>query len=378
MKMIGFENSMLRQVLSVPDLLDEVYPEIEPQVRYVLTTPEIYSIKKVVLTSCGDGYAACLAARRAFESFLQIPVEVEDPLTLSRYYQMTWVGESPCDPLVIAVSNSGQAARVIEAVERMRAHRALTIAITSNADSLLAKAAEKVIVPMIPEFEKSPGVRTYAVLQMIVYLLAIRMGEVRLKYTMDQANAYRQELKRLPAEFLNKKEDVCKLALETARAFQEAASAEMIGCGADYGTAWYAHAKMYEAVGLPSVHLDSENWFHVNYFVKDVKRTLTMVFAAKGNEAQSRTRELTERLNQMGRDFVLVTNDESLQAEYRFLTPDSENCLFQPIAAHMVPALIAGYLAAMREEAYSRGFEGIWKEEKGMYSTTVSEKVLLD
>lgn len=47
MKMIGFENSMLRQVLSVPDLLDEVYPEIEPQVRYVLTTPEIYSIKKV-------------------------------------------------------------------------------------------------------------------------------------------------------------------------------------------------------------------------------------------------------------------------------------------------------------------------------------------
>ena len=135
---------------------------------------------------------------------------------------------------------------------------------------------------------------------------------------------------------------------------------------------------MYEAVGLPSVHLDSENWFHVNYFVKDVKRTLTMVFAAKGNETQSRTRELTERLNQMGREFVLVTNDESLQAKYRFLTPDSENCLFQPMAAHMVPALIAGYLAAMKEEPYSRGFEGIWKEEKGVYSTTVSEKVLLD
>ena len=378
MKMSGFENYMLRQVLSVPDLLDEVYPEIEPQVRYILTTPEIYSIKKVVLTSCGDGYAACLAAKRSFESFLQIPVEVADPLTLSRYYQMKWVGESPCDPLVIAISNSGQAARVIEAVERMRAHRALTIAVTSNADSLLARAAEKVIVPAIPEFERSPGIRSYAVLQMIVYLLAIRMGEVRLKYTMDQANAYRRELKRLPAEFLNNKEEVCKLALETARAFQEAASAEMIGCGADYGTAWYAHAKMYEAVGLPSVHLDSENWFHVNYFVKDVKRTLTMVFAAKGNETQSRTRELTERLNQMGREFVLVTNDESLQAKYRFLTPDSENCLFQPMAAHMVPALIAGYLAAMKEEPYSRGFEGIWKEEKGVYSTTVSEKVLLD
>lgn len=376
--MSNFENAMMRQVLSVPELLEEIYPDVEPQVRYVLTTPEIYSIKKVVLTSCGDGYAACLAAKRAFEKFLQIPIEVVEPLALARYYQMKWVGESPCDPLVIAVSNSGQATRVVEAVERMRAHRALTIAVTSNPESPLAKAAEKVIVPTIPAFERSPGIRSYAVQQMIVYLLAIRMGEVRLKYTMDQANVYRQELKRLPKEFLGNAEEVCALALNAAEAFKDAASAEMIGSGADYGTAWYAHEKMYEAVGLPAVHLDSENWFHVNYFLKDVKHTLTMVFAEKGNEAESRTRELVERLNQMGRDFVLVTNDESLQAKYRFLTPDSKVCLFHSMAAHMVPALIAGYLAAMREEPYSRGFEGIWKEDKGMYSTTVSEKVLLD
>lgn len=376
--MSNLDNAMLRQVLSVPELLEEVYADVEPQVRYVLTTPEIYSVKKVVLTSCGDGYAACLAAKRAFEKFLQIPIEVVEPLALARYYQMKWVGESPCDPLVIAVSNSGQATRVVEAVERMRAHNALTIAVTSNPESPLAKAAEKLIVPTIPKFESSPGIRSYAVQQMIVYLLAIRMGEVRLKYTMDQANVYRQELKRLPKEFLNNKEEICALALGAAKEFKDVHSVEMIGSGADYGTAWYGHEKMYEAAGIPAVHLDSENWFHVNYFVKDVEHTLTMVFATKGNEAESRTRELVERLNQMGRNFVLVTNDESLQAKYRFLTPASETCLFQSMAGHMVPALIAGYLAAIREEPYSRGFEGIWKEDKGMYSTTVSEKVLLD
>ena len=59
-----YENAMLRQVLSVPELLEQVYPDVEPQVRYVLTTPQIFSVKKVVLTSCGDGYAACLAAMR--------------------------------------------------------------------------------------------------------------------------------------------------------------------------------------------------------------------------------------------------------------------------------------------------------------------------
>jgi len=351
---------------------------VEPQVRYVLTTPQIYSVKKVVLTSCGDGYAACLAAKRAFERFLQIPIEVVDPLSLGRYYQMKWVGESPCDPLVIAVSNSGMVTRVVEAVERMRSHNALTIAVTGNPDSPLGKAAEKHIVPKIPKFESSPGIRSYAVLQMIVYLLAIRMGEVRLKYTMDQANEYRREVREMPGLFLENAEEICARTLEVAKEFKDCTSAEMIGCGADYGTAWYGHEKMYEAAGIPAVHLDSENWFHVNYFLKDVGNTLTMVFASRENEAHSRTQELVERMNQMGRRFVLVTDDESLEAPYRFLTPASDNGLFMAMCGHMVPALVAGYLAAMREEPYSRGFKGIWAESEGVYNTVNSRKVSLD
>lgn len=376
--MSEFENAMLRQVLSVPQLLEDIYKDVEPQVRYVLTTPQIYSVKKVVLTSCGDGYAACVAAKRAFERFLQIPIEVVDPLSLGRYYQMKWVGESPCDPLVIAVSNSGMVTRVVEAVERMRSHNALTIAVTGNPDSPLGKAAEKHIVPKVPSFERAPGIRTYAVLQMIVYLLAIRMGEVRLKYTMDQANEYRREVREMPGKFLADAEDVCALALEAAKEFADCASAEMIGCGADYGTAWYGHEKMYEAAGIPAVHLDSENWFHVNYFLKDVDKTLTMVFASKANEAHSRTCELVTRLNQMGRSFVLVTDDETLEAKYRFLTPESENGLFMAMAGHAVPALVAGYLAAMRSEPYSRDFKGIWAEGEGVFNTVNSEKKVFD
>ena len=160
--------------------------------------------------------------------------------------------------------------------------------------------------------------------------------------------------------------------------FQGVTSVELIGCGADYGSAWYGHGKMYEAAGIPAMTLDSEEWFHLNYFVKDVDHTLTIVFASKGNEAESRTKELIERLNQMERKFVLVTNDPELKAPFLFQTPMSETFLFQPMAAHAVPALIAGYLTEIRKEVYSRGFQGIWKEEEGMYSTTVSETVRFD
>lgn len=372
------ENAMVQQALSVPQLLQLVYPDLEHQVRYVLTTPQIYSVKKIVLTSCGDGYAACLAAKRAFERFVQIPIDVVEPLTLSSYYQMKWVGESPCDPLVIAISNSGRVTRVTEAVQRMRAHNALTIAVTSDPQSPLGQAAEKHIVPTIPAFVPSPGVRSYAVLQMIVYLMAIRMGEVRLKYTMDQANLYRRELLQLPEQFLADAGQVQTLAMHTAELFKDAQSAEMIGCGADSGPAWYAHAKMYEAVGLPATMLDSETWFHINYFVRDVAHTLTMVFASKANEASSRTKELVTRLNQMGRTFVLITDDDTLQAPLRFLLPESASGLFHAMDAHLAAAMIAGNLAQLRGETYSRGFEGIWHEEPGMYSTTVSDAIIAE
>lgn len=41
-----YENAMLLQVLSVPELLEQVYPDVEPQVRYVLTTPPDFLRKK--------------------------------------------------------------------------------------------------------------------------------------------------------------------------------------------------------------------------------------------------------------------------------------------------------------------------------------------
>lgn len=366
------DNPMRRQVYSVPALLRAVYPAIEPQVRYILTTPEIFSVKKIILTGCGDCWCAALAAKQVFETFLAIPIEVVSPLALSRYYQMKWVGESPCDPLVIAMSNSGQVTRVVEAVSRMRKHNALTLAVTANPSSPLAQAAEKVVALEIPAFESSPGVRSYAAMLMTLYLLAVRFGEVRLRYPMDEANARRHELLRL----MDCMEQDLPVWDETAQALAQRYAnlrcGEMIGAGCDYGSAWYGHEKLYEATGIPATHLDCEDWFHVNYFVRDVQNILTMVFEDDQNEAASRTAELVQRLGGMGRAFALVSNREGAAAPFTFAMPKTGYGYFSPLVQFAPPALTAAYLAELRGEQYSRGFEGIWHESPGDPSTTNS------
>ena len=184
-----YENAMVRQVESLPQLVRELYPELEEQTRAVLSTPEIYMLKKIVLTGSGDCYAAALAAQNMFETMLGLPVQVVTPVELARYYQMKWVGETPGDPLVIALSHSGKAARVAEAVKRVRRNGSMVLAVTSDPRSALAVNADKVVDLSVPAFERAPGIRTYAAILMTLYLLAIRLGEVRLKITQERSGA---------------------------------------------------------------------------------------------------------------------------------------------------------------------------------------------
>ena len=80
------DNALYRQIYSLPELIQDQYDYLEPVVRTLLTTEEIYSIKKVILTGCGDPHAAALAVKQAFEEYTHIPTEVMTAMELSRFY----------------------------------------------------------------------------------------------------------------------------------------------------------------------------------------------------------------------------------------------------------------------------------------------------
>ena len=68
------ENALIRQVLSLPELIEQQYNDLEPKARKALTTPEIFGIQRIVLTGCGDSYAAALATENVTAE--------DDPVTL--------------------------------------------------------------------------------------------------------------------------------------------------------------------------------------------------------------------------------------------------------------------------------------------------------
>lgn len=378
MNNLNNENAMCRQVESLARLIRDIYPDLEEQTRSVLTTPEIYMLKKIVLTGSGDCHAAAVAAQNVFEKMLGLPVQVVSPLELSRYYQMKWVGETPGDPLVIALSNSGKAARLLEAVKRTRGCGSMVLAVTADKESPLAGNADKIIGMSVPGFERAPGTRTYMAMLLALYLIAIRMGEVRLKITQEQSGTYRQSLLTMAdrlEECMDKWKDAVFSYIERKK---DAWGAEFYGSGYDMGSAVYGSEKMYEAAGLLALYSDTENWFHVNYFLRATQRTMTMVFADKDNPAHSRTREMIQRMNEMGRDFLLVTNDGSLKGTVTITLPDPACGLLSPFLSFVPAALAAAYTAALLGEEYSRGFKGIWEETPSSFTTVNSREIIME
>jgi|GEM_PF-815472 len=358
------DSEMRRQIKQAPSLLKSLYSDLEPKARYALTTPEIYGIKRIIITGCGDNHGAALTTGRVFEILTGCVTEVMHPLELAYYFPSWKAGTGPKETLVIAMSNSGKTPRVVEAANRLHSFGAMILAVTGNTLSPLAQASDKVLHIDFPKLNPAPGTTTYGAMLMACYLLAVRIGEVRLKYTMDTAGMYRNELLRLLEETEQSFEQWDETAFSIAREYKDTVLGEMIGSGLDYGSAYYSSAKLYEAAGIPGIVTNSEEWFHIHCFSKLINSTVTAIFNHCGNEAESRSLELTERMKHMKKEFIYIGNGQCRHATYSFYMPDTSFGFLSPFIQWVPAALIASYLAAIREEPYHRGFQGIWKEDE--------------
>ena len=378
--MSKYDNAMSRQVESLPELIVQQYEDLEPKTRTVLSFQEIFNIQRIVLTGCGDSYAAAMATKHAFEMLTGIPTEVVPAIELSRFYCEKHMGIDCRNPLVISVSNSGTGARVSEAVQRARKYGCYVLGVTGNLDSPLAENSDKVLKLDIPGFESAPGTRSYLVSVMALLLLAVRWAEVRGKLTQDQAMSYREDfrnqgelLKKLLPEMIKKCE---KLAEE----WKDFPCYDFIGAGFDYATAWFGQAKILEATGKFAMHINSEEWFHLNFFVRDAKHMGTIVVANTTNPAMSRNLELLKYANELHRPLAVITDggveDFNHESAEQIKVPAPKYPISMPLTHFAPVCLLASYISVLIGEKYGRGCEGDWSFCDGGYCVKNSEIIV--
>lgn len=356
-------SDFVAQIESLPELVRTEARPIDDRMRLLLKTPEIYGLRQVVLVGSGDSYFAAQAVAPAIRAWTGLPVAAMLAMEASRYLDagVPPLGGQARGLLVVAISNSGEAARVVEATQRLRQLGALTLAITAAPQSRLGLAAERVLEIGIPAAAPAPGTRSYVASLLAAYAVGLRLAEVRLALTMDEANALRGELAGLGpalAEAVRVSAGPIRDVTELWRGFS---CVDVLGSGPALASAGYAAAKLVEAAGLHATAQDAEEFHHLNYFVTDADRVPAVAFAAGASRAASRTRELVGTLEGLERPALIVTDHADLPAYGVQIRLPAVREWFAPIVQAVPAAQLAAAWAETIGATHYRGHTGRWR-----------------
>lgn len=356
-------DAFLAQTRSLATLVETETDVIAARMRRLLSMEEVYGIRQIILTGSGDSYFAALAAVPAMRAWTGLPVSAMVSMEAARYVDH---GRPPLAGrnrglLVVSISSSGEAARLVEATQRLRKLGAITLAITANDDSRLGQSAEKRLNIAIPPAPPAPGTRSYVASLIGVYQLGIRLAEMLMCMTMDQAEVLRRQLKATATALAGLSERCEGPIAERIAAWGDVAAMDCLGSGPSLASAYYASAKLVEAAGIHASPQDAEEFHHLNYFADQPERLPAILFAPSQAISKTRTKELVATLTELGRPHLVVTDTSGFApADVSLVLPETPE-FFAPIVQTVPAALLSAFAAKRRGVVHYRGHTGPWR-----------------
>lgn len=295
-------------------------PDIIKQVNDIFSETDLASkINRVYITGCGDSYLAGLACRDLFVKYAKIHVEVYQAIEFSRYVCPNEVDDKA---VVLSISSSGRVARTIECALRAKEKKAVSIGVTRDPESRLAKTANEKIVVQIPDVVGvAPGTQSYIASQLAIISFAIALGKERGVLTQEEADQIFDYIAEMGPAMKQTVEANFDLIKKYVQAYTEEENPNRIkifhilGSGPNWGTAQFGSMKLLEASGFDSVPQGIEEWAHTQYFTTK-PGTHVIVLAPKG-ESRDRALEVLQAVGVMDGKKIVIgeeSDDELARA----------------------------------------------------------------
>ena len=152
-------------------------------------------VARIVIVACGTSYHAGLVGRYAIEEWARVPVEMD---IASEYrYRNPVVGP---DDLVIGITQSGETADTLAAMRLAREAGATVLAITNIMGSQATRDADAVLYTRAGMEISVAATKTFVAQVAAMYLLGLRLAELRGSLPPARIAELVAELKRLPSK----------------------------------------------------------------------------------------------------------------------------------------------------------------------------------
>jgi glucosamine--fructose-6-phosphate aminotransferase (isomerizing) len=196
----GYETFMLKEIHEQDDAISDtlgerVVREVGVDLGDLGTVDDAFllGLRRIVIVACGTAYHAGLVGRYAIEEWARVPVEVE---IASEYrYRNPVLGQGD---LVIGISQSGETADTLAAMRAGRERGATVLAVTNIMGSQATREADGVLYTRAGLEIGVAASKTFVAQVVVMYLLALRLGELRETLSPSELREKVSALRRLP------------------------------------------------------------------------------------------------------------------------------------------------------------------------------------
>ncbi len=331
----GYPHFMLKEIFEQPECLKNcMRGRINVDADHVTLSAlidyrrQLLHAKRIVIVACGTSWHAGLIGKQLIESFCRIPVEVE--------YASEFRYRNPVvtkDDVVIAISQSGETADTLAAVQLAKERGAFIYGICNAIGSSIPRATDTgTYIHVGPEIGVA-STKAFTGQVTVLTMFALALAEAKGTMPRDEYLAVARELSRVP----------------DARTFTYARNFLYLGRGYSYPVALegalklkeisYIHAEGYPAAEMkhgPIALIDS-----------DMPVVAIATHNAMYEKVLSNIQEIKAR---QGRVIALVTKgDETISkiADRVIELPDCMECL-EPLVATIPLQLLAYHIAVCK------------------------------
>ena len=197
----GYETFMLKEIHEQPDAVAETIADRLPGDEGVdlseveLDDDFLRGVRRIVIVACGTSYHAGLVGRYAIEEWARVPVEMD---VASEYrYRNPVVGT---DDLVIGITQSGETADTLAAMRLARERGAKVLAVTNIMGSQATRDADAVLYTRSGMEVSVAATKTFVAQVAAMYLLGLRLAELRGTLPPERIAELVAEMKALPTK----------------------------------------------------------------------------------------------------------------------------------------------------------------------------------
>jgi glucosamine 6-phosphate synthetase-like amidotransferase/phosphosugar isomerase protein len=324
---------------------------------------------KIILTGCGDSYAAAGSMLGSLQRACLIDqVEVMDPMQFSRNTsrEYLWSYNGKC-PLVIVISASGGAPRIVEILQKAAFVGAKTVFITNKEVSPAAEIADSLFFLNTRDKGNTPGLRSYFASMVGIAALACKIGILNGKLPVTSLDKWATAIKKYAYAYDGEiRNRIDNQAFHIAQSFRKYRQVELIADYSSLYSALFVLEKFYECKGILTNCTNSEDWCHINIFLNNPKEIGTIFIIGSGSGSYSRLHDTVVAANMVGRPLFIIT--DTTKGDFPF---DVEVCVV-PKADHefawvfdmmnFIPgSLVASYCAVMEGLDFFRGSYNVKK-----------------